>query len=90
MDEERRKELRNELHLKVALNINDLTIPCQVKNLSSGGSLLMVDENFSHLINDFNIGNRIACWFHSTKKEGSIVRLYEENGNKFLAMRYLF
>jgi len=86
--EERRQHQRYETNIDVKLQFQDQQIPCRIRNLSQGGSLLLIDPGFSDLLTRACVAAETTFQLNSVQTKGTIVRFFESEGTKLVALRF--
>ena len=86
--EEKRQHQRYETNIDVKLRFQDHQIPCRIKNLSEGGSLLLIDPESSDLLTQACVGEETTFQLNSVQTTGTIVRFFESEGTKLVALRF--
>jgi hypothetical protein len=87
--DERRQYQRHETNIDIRLQFQGQEIPCQMKNLSEGGSLLIVDPDPGAALTQACIGEEATFHLNKVQTKGTIVRVLESGGVKLIALRYL-
>jgi len=85
---ERRKYQRYDANIDVKLRFQDLDIPCRTRNLSEGGSLLLVDRAFGNALTQTCIGEKASFQLYSVQTPATIVRSFESGAMRLVALSY--
>jgi len=87
--DERRQYQRHEANIDIRLQFQGQEVSCQLKNLSEGGSLLLVDPNSGASLTQQCIGEEATFLLNKVQTKGTIVRVLESDGVRLIALRYL-
>ena len=86
--EERRQHERYETNVDVKLRLQEKQIPCRIENLSQGGTLLQVDSGSIDALTPSCVGQETTFQLNNVQTKGTIVRFFESEGTKVLALRF--
>lgn len=72
----------------IEMEFQSTSIPCTGLNMSRSGMLMAINPRFNNLIDDSAIDSLVLIAFKTKRKSGRIIRIFEDNGIKFLALHF--